>query len=418
MLAMGGDPAVIVEDVWKRFKLHHDPVLGPIKERLLFWRADRYYQALEAVQAATFTLERGRVLGIVGPNGAGKSTLLKCLAGLLVADRGEIEVRGRVTALLAHGVGVHQEFTGRENAYFGGLLLGMSKREVKAKLPWILDFSEIGDFADRPLRTYSSGMRARLLFSISMSIDPEVLIVDEALATGDASFVRKCAGRIREICSQGATVIFVSHNLAHVLELCHRALFMAQGRILHDGSPSSAIAAYNQWIFDSEASRHAGLPAGALTPIGGTREVLLTSVRLLDGAGAPQTGFFSGERMVVEVGYRSRLAAGSRVDVFLGLLRDPGGEYVGESNTVYTLKPGAEGPVRERVELRAEQGVLRFHFDPLLLLNGHYSLWLILYDGSVYHCEYRGLAPFFVARRGNTTMRDAVFWQPCRVEQG
>ena len=187
-----GDIAIDIRNASKRFKLYHNMVLGPLKDLILFWRKGSYYREFRAVDDVSFQVRRGEVVGIVGPNGAGKTTLLKMIAGLLPIDSGSITVRGRVNALLALGVGVHPEFTGRENIFYGALMLGMKAAEIEAKMDSIVEFAELGEFIEQPFRTYSSGMRSRLLFSISMSIEPDILIVDEALATGDAYFVQKC----------------------------------------------------------------------------------------------------------------------------------------------------------------------------------------------------------------------------------
>src|SRR5688572_7441053 len=293
--ADSGAVAIDVVGVSKRFKLYHSLVSGPLKELVFFWRRSRYYREFVAVDGVSLKVRRGEVVGIVGPNGAGKTTLLKMIAGLLPVEKGAIEVNGKVTALLALGVGVHPEFTGRENIYYGGLLLGMSKREITAKTPAIIDFAELGEFIDRPFRTYSSGMRARLLFSISMSVDPDILIVDEALATGDAHFVQKCAARIKALCSNGATVLLVSHNVAQIAQLCGRAVFMAGGRILAEGRPDEVLAAYNDWVFRKEQAHPLISAKQALQPASGSGEVTVTDVRLTDARGEEATGFYTGE---------------------------------------------------------------------------------------------------------------------------
>jgi ABC-type polysaccharide/polyol phosphate transport system ATPase subunit len=411
------DLAIDVAGVTKRFKLYHNLVSGPLREILFFWRRDRYYREFMAVDGVSLQVRRGEVVGIVGPNGAGKTTLLKMIAGLLPVEKGVIRVRGRVTALLALGVGVHPEFTGRENIYYGGLLLGMSKREIVAKTPSIIEFAELGEFIDRPFRTYSAGMRARLLFSISMSIDPDILIVDEALATGDAHFVQKCAARIRALCSSGATVLLVSHNAAQIAQLCGRAVFMAGGRILAEGRPGEVLAVYNDWVFRKEQSHPLISARPALQPAGGSGEVTVVDVRLTDARGEEATGFHTGEPMRTEIRYRSALAAGSKADLFVGFLAAADQRYLGEFNTVNFLERSGQAVREARIEL-APEGVVTLTFDPLLLLNNHYSLWIIFYDRETRnYCEYKNVAPFFVARRGNAWMRsDAVFWQPCRIE--
>jgi ABC-type polysaccharide/polyol phosphate transport system ATPase subunit len=408
--------AIHVDSVSKRFKLYHNPVTGPLKEMLFFWRRDKYYKEFLAVRDVSLEVRRGEVVGIIGPNGAGKTTLLKMIAGLLPVEKGSIRVKGKVTALLALGVGVHAEFTGRENIYYGGLLLGMSKQEVIAKTPGIIEFAELGEFIDRPFRTYSAGMRARLLFSISMSIDPDILIIDEALATGDAYFVQKCAARIAALCRSGATVLLVSHNAAQISLLCERAIFLAAGRIVAEGAPADVIDAYNRWVFEKEQAHPLLADQQVLRPVGGTGEVEVTDITLKDSQGEKANGYFSGEGMSIEIHYRSSLAAGAKAELFVGFVDAQDQRYLGEINTVnYVETLGA--PIRTHSVDLQPRGFINLTLDSLLLLNNHYGLWIIFYDKSGhYYCEYKNVSRFFVGRRNNSWMRnDAVYWQPCRI---
>lgn len=241
-------PVVEVDKAWKRYRLYHDPVSGRVKDALMFWRRGRHYDEHIAVQDVSFSVGRGEVVGIIGANGSGKSTLLKMIGGLLPPDQGRVTVRGRVNALLALGVGVHPELSGRENIFYGTLLLGMSPKESLSKTEQIIDFAEIGEHINHPFYTYSSGMRARLLFAIATSVEPDVLIVDEALSTGDAYFVQKCQRRIAEISNSGATILFVSHNLRQVEDLCSRSLVIRAGKLVFDGPVSEAVECYIQQI--------------------------------------------------------------------------------------------------------------------------------------------------------------------------
>lgn len=407
--------AIKLTDVSKWFKLYNNPITGPINEILFFWKRKQYYQEFKAVKNVSMEIKRGEVVGIIGPNGAGKTTLLKMIAGLLPVDGGKIEVNGKVTALLALGVGINPEFTGRENIFYSGLLLGMTKEEVLRKMPQIIEFAELGDFIERPIRTYSSGMKARLLFAISMSIDPDILIVDEALATGDSYFVQKSSQRICELCKSGATILFVSHNLSQIQQLCNRVYFMAEGKMLREGDSARAISAYNKWVFEKEAKAPIVTQDTDLQLTGGTGEIVITDVKLKDATGKETTGFYSGENMNIEISYHSHLNGETAVDLFLGFLAYDNQEYVGEINTSYYLETLGAPIKREKINM-SQGGKLRLSLEPLLLLNRHYSLWLILYDGQRhYYCEYKNISPFFVARKDNVFMRDAIFWQPCRI---
>jgi ABC-type polysaccharide/polyol phosphate transport system ATPase subunit len=415
--AAADDIAIEVRNVSKRFKLYHNTVLGPLKDLLFFWRKGSYFREFKAVQDVSLQVRRGEVVGIVGPNGAGKTTLLKMIAGLLPIDSGSITVRGRINALLALGVGVHPEFSGRENIYYSGLLLGMKTEEIEAKMDSIVEFAELGEFIDRPFRTYSSGMRSRLLFSISMSIEPDILIVDEALATGDAYFVQKCGKRIRELCNRGATILFVSHNLVQVESMCERAIFIAQGRVQLEGDTRSVIRAYNEWTFEREQGK--GLPAAApaeeLQRLGGTGRVALEAVRLKDRSGDVVRGFYTGEPLVVELDYVSQAPPGVPVTCFIGLMRASDNQWVGEISTRYHFDMRAHEYREESIKLWP-RGTVVVTMDPVLLLNDHYHLWIVLAHAAETFCEYKGVAPFFVAKRADVFDRTPIFWQPSRFE--
>lgn len=405
--------ALTVSLVSKIFKVYDNPRTGPLLDVLSLGRRRDHYREFVAVDNVSFKVERGEVVGIVGPNGSGKTTLLKMIAGLLRVDRGSIVVDGKVTALLALGVGVHPEFSGRENIVYGGMLLGMRREEIEAKVESIIAFSELEDFIDRPFRTYSSGMKARLLFSVAMSVDPDILIVDEALATGDAYFIDKCVAKIEEICRSGATVLFVSHNLVQIKRLCSRAILLAGGRNLLEGEPAEVLQAYQDIVREREG-RAAVAREGDFIPVSRAGELDLRSVRVVDPKGGPGNAFISGAPMRIEIDYVGA-SPDQEYELFIGFLRGVSDDYIGEINSRYFVEQGASVVRQTTLELDRD-GRIAVDIDALLLLNDHYRLWVLLANKEeTEHIEYRGVCPFFIARESNALSRGAAFWQPCRI---
>jgi lipopolysaccharide transport system ATP-binding protein len=234
-----------------------------------------------ALQDVSFTVEQGEVLGVIGPNGAGKSTLLKILTRITTPTRGTATIRGHVGSLLEVGTGFHGELTGRENIYLNGAILGMTRREITRKLPQIVEFSGVEKFIDTPVKRYSSGMYVRLAFSVAAHLEPEILLVDEVLAVGDAEFQRRCLGRMEELSRYGRTVLFVSHQMQVLARLCDRAILLREGRVVQDGPSDQVVAHYLQ--AEGGAGSRRTWPDLATAP--GGKRVRIREVRVVDEDG-------------------------------------------------------------------------------------------------------------------------------------
>ena len=249
------DFSIRVKGLSKRYELYAQPadrlkqMILPRVQRAVRRPARNYFSEFWAVRGVSFDVRKGETVGIVGRNGSGKSTLLQMICGTLNPTLGTVAVRGRVAALLELGAGFNPEFTGRESVRLSGLLYGLSEQELDTRFDAILDFAEIGDFIDQPIKTYSSGMYVRLAFSVAINVSPDVLVVDEALSVGDEAFQRKCFARIDVIRDAGATVLFVSHATGTVVELCDRAILLDEGEMIADGTPGFVVPRYHKLLY-------------------------------------------------------------------------------------------------------------------------------------------------------------------------
>jgi ABC-type polysaccharide/polyol phosphate transport system ATPase subunit len=242
------DSAVKVEDLVMTYRttIEKRPTFKKTLVRL--GRRERIVRRIEAVRDVSFEVPHGSVLGIIGVNGAGKSTLMRAIAGILPPTRGRIEVHGRVSTLLALGVGFKGDLTGRDNVVLGGLAAGLTRAEVEEKYDEIADFAELGDFMDLPMRTYSSGMYGRLAFAVAVCMRPDILLIDEALSVGDARFKQKSFDKMRELCAEARTILIVTHALKSIVHLSNEILWMHEGRIAMRGEPDTVIDAYKGFL--------------------------------------------------------------------------------------------------------------------------------------------------------------------------
>jgi ABC-type polysaccharide/polyol phosphate transport system ATPase subunit len=236
--------AIRLENVTQRFRVIQErpDTLRELFSR--FFRSEVSYHDFDAIRNVSLEVPSGQMLGLIGPNGSGKSTLLKIIAGVYRPTAGNAQVAGSLAPLIELGAGFHHELTGRENILLNGLLMGYSKREMKAREQSIIDFADIGDFIDAPIKQYSSGMHTRLAFAVATEVDPDILVVDEILAVGDERFQQKCFARIDKFREAAKTIVFVTHNMSQVTEHCDRAILLDRGSVVADGEPAEVVSFY------------------------------------------------------------------------------------------------------------------------------------------------------------------------------
>ncbi len=287
---------------WHRVRGKEDPALKISEENDRSKKSESDF--VWALQDVSFSLEHGDVLGIIGRNGAGKSTLLKILSRVVAPTKGEIKIRGRIASLLEVGTGFHPELTGRENIFINGAILGMKKREIQSKLDEIVAFSGVERYIDTPVKRYSSGMYVRLAFAVAAHLEPEILILDEVLAVGDMEFQKKCLGKMKDVSEQGRTVLFVSHNMAAVKNLCTKGIHMEMGKVIFSGEINEMVNNYlksdeiivegqGEVVWDDENAP-------------GSDEMLLKSIKLLNSSGQVAHTFFTSSEIKIEIKYKVR----------------------------------------------------------------------------------------------------------------
>lgn len=356
----GGDsPAVAARDLGKCYHIYPEPQ-DRLKQALWRWRR-RYYKEFWALRHVSFEVPRGSSIGFVGRNGAGKSTLLQIIAGTLAPSEGEVQVRGRVSALLELGSGFNPEFTGRENVLLSGAILGIPRREMQRRFEDIARFADIGEYIEQPVKTYSSGMFARLAFSVAIAVDPDILIVDEILAVGDMGFQHKCLSRLREMRERGLTLLFVSHSPDAIKSVCEKALFLRAGQAVFYGSADEAVERYLSFIREEtnrsalEQERELAAPRELTTRVParfryGSGHVQFEQVELRDAAGQPCRAFGFGQPITLEATVVSHVEVRDLSLSFL--VRDPTGVDLTGTTTfdegvaLPPLRPGQRLTVR------------------------------------------------------------------------
>ncbi len=384
-LTLKSTDAVTVHRLSKKFRFFHRRPSG-LKEQAVSWvRGERLaYEELWALRDVSLVVKQGEMVGVVGANGSGKSTLLQVISGIYAPDGGHIAVNGRLRALLELGTGFNPELSGRENVFLNGAFMGFPQAEIRKRFESIVEFAELARFIDMPLKTYSSGMQTRLGFAVAVHLDPQVLILDEVFAVGDDHFYRKCLRRIVDIRNAGASILFVSHALMTVEQMCDRVYLLEEGRIAAEGSASDVLSHYR-----------ASLAAGESKPVNvkrwGSGDVKIARVTVCGGDGAPSMVFSTGQPLTIRVEYE----APSRVvrPVFGVGIRRADGALVAGPNTKMS------GYSIDAVE---GVGVIEYRARSLPLIPGSYEVTVSVYDVELItaYDHWEQCAGFVVVEKG------------------
>ena len=347
---MEKEVAIQVEDLCKMYKLYDKP-MDRLKESLGLSRRKKYVEHY-ALKDVSFQVHRGETVGIIGTNGAGKSTILKIITGVLNPSSGKVEVKGRISALLELGAGFNGEYSGIENVYLNGTMIGFTREEIDAKLQDILEFADIGDFIYQPVKTYSSGMFVRLAFAVAINIDPEILIVDEALSVGDVFFQSKCYRKFEEFKEKGKTILFVSHDLSSIGKYCDRVVLLNQGKKLAEGGAKEMVNLYrrvmvNQLEATPEVSKQSKNIAQTslkeklnLNPKVleyGDRRAEITDFAILDDCGYITNTIEKGKNFTVKMRVEFRQPINDPIFAFT--IKDLKGTEITGTNTMYENSP-------------------------------------------------------------------------------
>jgi len=394
-------PIVHFEQVSKRYRLQRNRPRS-FREWFVRWRprwanfstADSRVDWLWAVRDVSFTIYPGETVGLIGSNGAGKSTVLKLISQIISPSSGRVEVNGRVGALLELGTGFHPELSGRDNIFLSGALAGMSRLQIKQRYPAIVEFSELEEFIDMPVKHYSSGMFARLAFAVSIHLDPEVLLVDEVLAVGDHNFQTKCLTRIEELQRAGVTICFVSHSFEMVRQICSRAIWVDQGHLKADGKLEMILPDY------LDRARFSG-PRSAARNLGprpdqrwGSGQIEIGEVRLTDEHGLDRTTYETGEALILEIHYVAREP--TPFPVFGMAIHRQDGVHITGPNT------SLDGLVLPTI---SGKGVIKYVIADLCLLDGVYLISVSAHspNGQAIYDYHDRVYKFRVTNTGRTT---------------
>ena len=380
---MAKDIVINVKNVEKSFKIYSDKG-HTLKERLLFFKQRNSYTRHEVLKGVTLEIEKGEVVGLVGHNGCGKSTLLKLMTKIIYPDKGKIEINGKISSLLELGAGFHPDMTGRENIYTNASIFGLTKKEIDARLDNIIEFSELEEFIDSPVRTYSSGMYMRLAFSVAINVDADILLIDEILAVGDARFQAKCFNKMLELKKSGITIVIVSHDLGSIERLCNRAIWIEEGKIRDEGIPHDIVAEYLDDIMSKDENKKIKVQSKEKIEEKitekkenkkdknrtGNKDVEIIDIKLLNEKDEVSDTYNSEDKLKIQVKYK-RNNDELKDSVFgFGIFRNDGLNCYGTNTFIDNF-----GKIKIQ-----DEGTVEVIIDQIQLLEGKYYLDIAFHD--------------------------------------
>lgn len=388
--------AIDVRNITKKFRVYLDKG-SQLKERILF-RKRRRFEEREVLRGISFQARRGEAIGLIGHNGCGKSTTLKLLTKIMYPDSGTIEMNGRVSSLIELGAGFHPDMSGRENIYTNASIFGLTRREIDSRLADIIAFSELEEFIDNPVRTYSSGMYMRLAFSVAINVDADILLIDEILAVGDANFQTKCFNKLKEIKAKGTTIVIVSHSLGQIEQICDRSIWLHEGHIREDGAPKTVGLAYLEFMgqklqddnaeqLAAEASEIEEAPPPEADPPAeepeevkkrwGSGIARIRSITLKNADGRPQRVFRTGESIHLRLDYKVKKKVEDAV-FGIGIFNRDGVQCYGTNTRIDKLSEFS----------LTEDGSMELVLSEVPLLPGEYLLDLAIESGDGIPVDY------------------------------
>lgn len=377
--------AIDVRDITKNFKIYYDKG-AQLKEKLLFRKRSRYEER-QVLRGISFQVKKGEAIGLIGHNGCGKSTTLKLLTKIMYPDSGTITMHGRVSSLIELGAGFHPDMSGRENIYTNAAIFGLTKKEIDRRLDDIIAFSELEEFIDNPVRTYSSGMYMRLAFSVAINVDADILLIDEILAVGDANFQTKCFNKLKEIKRDGTTIVIVSHSLGQIEQICDRSIWIHEGRIKAEGPPKLIDLEYLEFMGQKmQESKQKELEAEQ-EDVGndkteskkrwGSGKARMTSVKACSSDGKVQRAFKTGEKIIIGIDYEVKEKIESAV-FGIGIFNSDGVQCYGTNTRIDKLDEFA----------LEKSGHAELVLDEVNLLSGEYLIDLAIEEGEGIPVDY------------------------------